>query len=251
MSESFFCIDGICYANRDDVNAMSSQRDGYDTDKAWREIVVLFRRLCFMRRTGHSEESSQIQRKDLLDKIARWSRVTCEPFEKKRLRLGRMFKEEQRRVADACTLQELSLEQRQQEMIPLLTQKITQEIKTLVVSQLEAQAARQQQLGQDIQTLAGQFEQESARRAAQEAVLQTVQKTVELAMQKLPQAPVRIPFDDIPTIIDQIYDEERRTPSARKKFTIQPKPTYQSNPTDEISCNSSDISSREFQEAVA
>lgn len=233
---------------------MRSQSDGYDTDKAWKEIVVMFRRLCFMRRTGQSEAASQTLRKDLQDKIARWFRATCEPFQKKRLRLVRMFQEEQRRVADACTLQELSLVQRQQDLVPLITRKIAQEVQTIVASQLEAQAARQQQLGREIETLAGQFEQESARRAAQETILQTVQKTVETAVQKLPQAPVRIPFDDIPTIIDQINEEERRLHSARKQFTVQPmpsRPPYQSNSADQNGGNSRDVTTREVYEAVA
>jgi hypothetical protein len=233
---------------------MSSQIDGYNTDKIWKEIVVLFRRLCFMRRTGQSEAASQTLRKDLLDKIARWSRAASEPFEAKRTRLARMFKEEQRRVADACTLQELSLEQRQQDMVPLITRRIAQEIQTIVASQLEAQAARQQQLGREIETLAGQFEQESAHRAAQETVLQTVQKTVEDAIKKLPKAPARIPFDDIPSIIDQINDEERRTHSARRKFAVMPPPSdasYRSGPVGTVGDNPRDATSREVQEAVA
>lgn len=183
---------------------------------------MLFRRVCFLRRMGRSEESSRIMRKELPEKIARWSRSVPEPFYDKRQRLERMFLEEQRRVADACMLHELSLMKWQQDMIPLLTEKITQEVKTIVASQLEAQAVRQQQIGQEIQTLAGQIEQEYSRRVAQESVLQTVQRTVEQAVKKLPPAPVRIPFDDIQSIIDQINDEERRIPTARKKFSVPP-----------------------------
>jgi hypothetical protein len=231
------------------VNAKGTPKDSYNPDKAWKEIVSQFRRLCFMRRMGRGEESVKPLWKDLSDMIARWSRAVNEPYNAKRSRLERMFLEEQRRVADACMLHELSLMQWQQDVVPVLTERITQEVRTLVTSEFEAQAARQQQLGQELQTLAGQFEQEAARRATQEAVLETVQKTVEQAVKKLPPAPVRIPFDDIPTIIDMLNDEERRIPSARKKFSVPPpqaRPPERADPSDNIR-----VTLREVHEAVA
>lgn len=224
---------------------MVTPKDGYNPDKAWKEIVAQFRRLCFMRRMGQGEASIKPLWKDLSDRIARWSRAVNEPYNGKRAKLERMFLDEQRRVADACMLHELSLMQWQQEVVPVLTEKITREVRTIVTNEFEAQAARQQQLGQEIQTLAGQFEQEAARRATQEAVLQTVQKTVEQAVKKLPPAPVRIPFDDIPTIIDMLNDEERRIPSARRKFSVPP-PRERSAPSDDLRATV-----REVHEAVA
>lgn len=203
---------------------MNSPKDSYNPDRIWKEIVALFRRLCFLRRMGRGDESAKLQRKDLPELISRWSRSTSEPYTSKRIRLERMFQEEQRKVADACMLHELSLSQWQQDLVPMLTEKIAEEIKAVVVRQLEAHAARQQAMGQEIETLVGQFEEEAARLAAQESVLKNVQQTVEAAVKKLPPPPVRIPFGDIQTIIDQIHEEERRIPSARKKFAIQPRP---------------------------
>jgi hypothetical protein len=231
------------------VNATNSPKDGSTAEKGWKEIVLLFRRLCFLRRMGRSDESARLLRKDLPELIAQWSRSTSEPYTSKRLRLARMFQAEQRRVADACMLHELSLTQWQQDMVPMITQQITQEIKTVIVRQLETQAARQQQLGQEIAALAGHFEEEASRIAAQESVLKNVQKTVEAAVQKLPPAPVRIPFDDIQSIIDQIHDEERRTPSARKKFAIQP--PHGMAPSRSDAPGEAALPSREVREAVA
>ena len=228
---------------------MSSPQDSNNSDKAWRDIVALFRRLCFMRRMGKSEESLQLLRDVMPGLIVRWSGATGEPLKNKRLRLAHMFHDEQLRVADAYALHELSSMQLQQELIPQLTKKIAQEIKNVVASQLEANAARQKELGKEIQSLSGQLEQESARRSAQEEVMNSIQKTVEDAVQNLAPAPVRIPFDDIPTIIDQINDEERRTHSSHKKNNIRPLPfnaPHRADSADKIAG-----SPRTIREAVA
>jgi hypothetical protein len=203
---------------------MSSHQDSNNSDKAWRDIVALFRRLCFMRRMGKADEALQILSEVLPSLIVQWSNATGEPLKNKRLRLAHMFHDEQLRVADAYALHELSSMQWQQEMVPQLTRKIAQEIKNVVASQLEANAARQKELGQEIQALSGQLEQETSRRSAQEAVMNSIQKTVEDAVQNLAPAPIRIPFDDIPTIIDQINDEERRTHSSHRKNNIRSLP---------------------------
>ncbi len=196
-----------------------------------------------MRRQGNASDSGKILEEKLPRKIAAWSRTATDDTEAKRSQLEQMFREEQRRVDDVCALHELSTAQWRQDLVPMLTNNISEQVKSAVVAQLASQAAQQNQLGEEIkQALAEQFQLQAAREAAQQALLQAVQKSMlEAASRPSPpptsaapvtragqgtatssSAPTRIPFDDIPAIIDQINDEEKRHPSPRRTFSVRP-----------------------------
>ena len=225
------------------VDGTNSQMSGNDAAEAWKEIVTQFRSLCFMRRQGNASDSEAILEEKLPRKIAAWSRTATDDTEAKRSQLEQMFREEQRRVDDVCALHELSTTQWRQDLMPMLTNNISEQIKSAVVAQLASQAAQQNQLGKEIkQALAEQFQLQAAREAAQQAMLQAVQKTMLEAARRpspssTPSAPViragqgaaagssassRIPFDDIPAIIDQINDDEKCHSTPRRTFSVRP-----------------------------
>jgi hypothetical protein len=225
------------------VDGTSNQNRGTDAAQAWREVVSQFRNLCFLRRQGNADESGKILKEILPRQIAAWSHSTEQDMENKRQTLEQMFRDEQRRVDDVCALHELSSNQWRKEMVPLLTSKISNEVRTAVQQQIAEQAAQQNQLAQEIkQALAEQSQVQSARQAAQQALIESIEKNLAQTLQAVQSAPPpipksqsaaamgssrvatmeRIPFDDIPAIIDSIHDEERRHPSARRSFSAMP-----------------------------
>lgn len=231
------------------MDGTSNQNSGTDAAEAWREVVSQFRSLCFLRRQGNSDESGKILKEKLPRQIAAWSRTAQQDMENKRLALEQMFRDEQRRVDDVCALHELSSNQWRQEMIPLLTNKISNEVKTAVQQQIAQQAEQHNQLAQEIrQALAEQAQTQSARETAQQALIESIQKNLAQTLQAVQSIPAsvseaqatarpqaagakgpsrvksmeRIPFDDIPAIIDSIHDEERCHPAARRSFSAMP-----------------------------
>lgn len=235
----------VCFFGRLIVDGTKNKNSSTDAAESWKEVVAQFRSLCFARRQGDAAVSGKILQEQLPTKIAEWSRTTPEKPESKRVQLEQMFREEQRRVEDAWTLHELSSMQLRQDLIPALTSKLSSEVKSVILQQLAEQATQQNQLAADIkQALVEQFQAQAAREAAQQALLESVKKTMQEAAaraagvqkeiptpappQKSSDRPdsgtiaataARIPFDDIPAIIDQINEQEKRDPKSRQAVT--------------------------------
>jgi hypothetical protein len=228
------------------VDGTNKQSGGSDAAEAWKEVVTQFRSFCFSRRQGKVADSGAIIQERLPRQISVWSKSSRENLPKKRAQLQQMFRDEQRRVEDACSFQELASSHFQESLLPFLRNTINQEVKHALDEQLPGRPGDkprpQASMGEEIQrAMAEELEIQSTRLAAQNAALEAMQKTVADIAEKALTAPsaapsegapfqpstpspalqARIPFDDIPAIIDQLISEERRE-KGRRPFATMP-----------------------------
>ncbi|MSU31320.1 MAG: hypothetical protein EXS25_01410 [Pedosphaera sp.] len=89
-------------------------------DLTWFKILDDFREACVLRKNGRHEESEDLLKRILPEKIAEWSRLSLPAGTNRRLQLETMFREEQLRVDDAFFLQRLVTHQIEEHLLPKL-----------------------------------------------------------------------------------------------------------------------------------
>ena len=113
---------------------MNSMSTNAHPDLIWFKIVDDFREACVLRKNGRHEESEDLLKRILPEKIAEWSRLPLPAGTNRRLQLETMFREEQRRVDDAFFLQRLVTHQIEEHLLPKLCFMVAEEIREAVRS---------------------------------------------------------------------------------------------------------------------
>jgi len=161
--------------------------------RLWEQITTGFRQACHHRRHGRQAEATNLLEGALPRTIADWSQASpTEPARKKALLLE-MFAREQQRVEEAIALQELVTRHCAEELIPSLRAELAAEVRKLVLEQMGPP-------GGDPGTWLGR------------------DRDFHPAPPKKPR-PARIPFDDLPAVIDAVLADQRtgRTDQARPR----------------------------------
>lgn len=154
-------------------------------DAYWERVVSDFRKLCVLRRQQRREESEALLRFELPRSIAEWSRQQPGDPQAKRAQLDAMFQSEQRRVEDAMLMQDLLSSRLVEDFLPVICSRVGEEVrKAMAVADIFAR------------------DQEADR---QVAVAEA--------------EPEKVPFDDIPSILDLLLNEDQAAPTGHKFAT--------------------------------
>jgi len=239
-----------CSADFEIVDTTFFQSNVDQAAQAWNEVVNQFRALCLMRQQGKTSDYGAILERQLPDKISAWAKTAAPDAAAKRSQLEAMFREEKKRIEDAVALQELTAAQFQEKVLPGLIDRISEQVKTLMAGQVEANARLREELAREIKdAMAEQNRQEAARQASQQAFIQFVERTLgdlgrsaaaltqqaaQAAAQSATQpvletaaAPsARLDFDGIPTIVESSAAQAPEEPleEVRKPFAARPRP---------------------------
>lgn len=90
------------------------------TSENWSQVVNDFRRVCFLKREGKTQESESVLTVDLPKSIALWSREEKRDGQTQRQALQEMFTQEERRVDDVWQLKSLLRDQLKTELMDQL-----------------------------------------------------------------------------------------------------------------------------------
>ncbi len=167
-------------------SATRSQVSANHLDSRWDQVVRDFRQFCVLRRQERRADSELILRQSLPQSIAEWSKHDTDNAGVKKARLDAMFQQEQRRIEDACLLNELLSAQLKHEFLPVLCSS---------VSAIVGEELRRAGIDRD-------SDQRPARREPQ------------VPAEPAPRS--RVAFDDIPSVIDLLLDNDRPSPRRRQ-----------------------------------
>ncbi|MEI6392539.1 MAG: hypothetical protein WCT12_15715 [Verrucomicrobiota bacterium] len=156
------------------------------TTSDWDQVVSDFRRLCMLRHQGNVAESDEILSTRLPKRIATWSRTSTQDPIVKKTTLEDMFRNEQKRVEDAMLFHEIASTRWETQLIPMLCNQVSQEIRRTVSDQFSAYEA--------------QFGELNAGRSANN-----------------PRIAPKIAFENIPGIIDYLSAEDRKPAGLNKR----------------------------------
>lgn len=170
------------------MNRSSTNAGGDANAVLWDKVVQDYRQLCILRRQGLAEESSRILRGELPASIAEWSERDPADGATKKRRLNEMFQQEQRRLDDVWFLQDIIEKRLRAELIPAISAKIGEGIRVAMSEQTANPAPIQ-----------------PAPAPASQRPATPVRRT------ENPAAPARPVAGDIPSVIDLIFEHERRS----------------------------------------
>ena len=97
-------------------------------DSLWSRVVSSFRNACFLRHHNDLDESMRILNNSLPHAITSWSELDKELAKQKRLRLTKMFEEEEKRMEDAFVISDVLSSTLVDTLIPQLSEKIVNEL---------------------------------------------------------------------------------------------------------------------------
>ena len=162
--------------------------DGFYEETDWEKVVSGFRRVCMLRYQGRFQDSETILEVELPKKIADWSQKSRKHQVEKKAELENMFKSEQKKVKDAWAINECLLTQFNEEVIPTICQQVAQEVKSAVSAQFK-------QLKHSIPDEESYSDSNS--------------------IESNPPRN-RILFDDIPSVIDRVIDEQKNDDESNR-----------------------------------
>jgi hypothetical protein len=139
-----------------------------------------------LRHQGNTAESDEILSTRLPKRIADWSRTSTQDANVKKTTLENMFLSEQKRIEEAVLLHEIASTRWETQLIPMLCNQVSQEIRRTVSEQFSV------------------YELQLAEATASQPV-------------NVPRFATKIAFDNIPGIIDFLSAEERKTVSQNKR----------------------------------
>ena len=160
----------------------------------WDQITAGFRQACYHRRQGRQAEAASLLERQLPQTIADWSQASPSDPARKKALLLEMFAREQQRVEEAIALQALLARHCAEELIPSLRAELTAEVRRLIE--------------QDVTARAGHSD------------ARMDPKTDSQYAPSLGSRPNRIPFDDLPAVIDAVLADQRGAGS----FQARPHP---------------------------
>lgn len=206
-----------------------------------------FRQLCLLRRQKKWIESDIILNSDLPRSIATWSESADIDPGAKKSRLDSMFQAEQRRIDDAWLAADLVTARLHEEIIPSICAQITEqiraslaeEIRSVVVAEVRAhspQISKQppaaslpepESVAVPTQSHIANFAEQVRSTVAQKAytaVLEELGREAKPA-KALPKptptpARARVPFKDVPAVIDFVLAEEQQSLKNKYKFEL-------------------------------
>ncbi len=152
----------------------------------WQKVVAQYQQFCLLKRQGNVEDADQVLEKELPRKIAAWSHSAEKEQGQKKTDLEQMFRSEQQRMDGAWALNELIVKRWQQELLPQMCAAITREVQRAV---------------------------------SQQFTIQEIQQAAPPPRTKTAPAN-RLPFDDIPGIIDLLCSEERNEVRTRRPVCV-------------------------------
>lgn len=220
-------------------------------EQTWDKVVADFRQLCLLRRQKKWIESDIILNSDLPRSISTWSEsAEIDPIAKKS-RLDSMFQAEQRRIDDAWFAADLVTSRLHEEIIPSICAQITEqiraslaeEIRSAVVAKVRAHTpqiskppetaplpepvASADSAPAPTQSHIANFAEQVRSTVAQKAyaaVLEELGRDPKPA--KAPPKPTpaparaRVPFKDVPAVIDFVLAEEQQSLKNKYKFEL-------------------------------
>ena len=167
--------------------------DEIKTEELWEEIKGQFRIACILRKEDKLDEAVKVINSVLPNLLSQWNQSNTEPSAQKRKLVEQMFQQEMDRVEDAWVTYELVASRLEDQLTKTLSTEI-REIKRNIFKILsEIDLARN-----------------NAREPDQPRYLKAFSKGVSFFKDRQSKRKSnRVPFDDIPGIIDALLDEEK------------------------------------------
>ncbi|HUS36770.1 MAG TPA: hypothetical protein VM680_15590 [Verrucomicrobiae bacterium] len=218
-------------------------------EHTWDKVVADFRQLCLLRRQKKWIESDIILNSDLPRSIATWSEsAELDPTAKKS-RLDSMFQAEQRRIDDAWFAADLVTARLHEEIIPSICAQITEQIRASLAEEIRSAVvaevrAHSPQITKEPETtlpepaVAAAPTQKHIANFAEQVRTTVAQKAYAAVIEELgreprpakappkptpaparPRSP-RVPFNDVPAVIDFVLAEEQQSLKNKYKFEL-------------------------------
>ena len=143
-----------------------SAKESISAPNAWEMVVDKYREVCLLRREAKFAEADRMLKEQLPGIIATWSAASAKPITEKKAQLETMFAQERKRVDDALMMHRLVSDQLNDQLIPAIRARVSEELRTMVTEQMREIQAPQRVEAKGASRSISSFEPEAPALAA-------------------------------------------------------------------------------------